>query len=176
LLAGTDEAVEQALSLFHMRRQQGESQAASLAKRAGIPETPNKIRFQQKLGAWCMTEMMKAQNAGSASWAEKIEDQHKTILYALSYVRDPREIEGVLENIFLWDEACWITLSTAHKAKGLEADHVYLLRETFRRYQKRMRRDGTPIPVPQEELNVEYVAITRGKRTLTWVHLDGADA
>lgn len=169
---GEDAAIEEALSLFHLRRQQGESQAASMAMKAGVSTTPAKAQFQQKLAAWYMSESMKAQGAGSASWAERIEDQHKMILYALAYVRDPREIEGVLENIFLYDDACWITLSTVHKAKGLEADHVYLLRETFRRHQNRRDRDGNKLPVDREELNVEYVAITRARKSLTWVTLD----
>ena len=122
-----------------------------------------------------MTEAMKAQNAGSASMMEKVEDLHRTILYALNYVTDPREIEPLLESIYLVDEHCWITLSTVHKAKGLEADHVFLLKETFHRHQKRKDRSGNPIPPQQEELNIEYVAITRARKTLVWVTLTPED-
>ena len=131
--------------------------------------------FEQQLGAWYMTEMMKASAAGAVQWAERIDDQYKTLLYCANYVRDPREIERLLETIFLYDETCWITLSTVHKAKGLEADHVYLLRETFARYQNRVDRDGKRRPIPDEEINIEKVAITRAKKTLTWVYLDPGD-
>lgn len=168
-----DGELDNALSLFHARRQQGEEQAKITRKMVtGRAElSPGLERFKQALGAWYMTEAMKAQNAGSASMMEKVDDIHRTILYCLSYVTDQREIEPLLESIYLVDETCWITLSTVHKAKGLEADHVFLLRETFQRYQDRKDRNGNAIPVPQEELNIEYVAITRARKTLFWVSL-----
>lgn len=175
LTKGLDEdAAENALSLMHLRRQQGVADAtAARAVAGGMRVEPNYAieRFKQTLGAWYMTEMMKAQNAGSQAMAERVDDQHKTIQYCLNYVSDPREIEGLLEGIYLVDEHCWITLSTVHKAKGLEADYVYLLRETFQRHQNRVDRDGAAVPVPQAELNVEYVAITRARKALTWVSL-----
>lgn len=170
-----DDAIDNALSLFHKRRQEGEEQAKIARRMAtGRAElTPALERFKQALGAWYMTEAMKAQNAGSASMMEKVDDLHRTILYALNYVTDPREIEPLLESIYLVDEHCWITLSTVHKAKGLEADHVFLLKETFQRHQIRKDRDGNPLPVYPEERNIEYVAITRARKTLVWVTLTG---
>jgi superfamily I DNA/RNA helicase len=167
-----DEQLEQALSLFHMRRQRGEAQATNIGARV-VQDAQSINRFRQQLGAWYMTEMMKASNAGSISAAERIEDQHQIILYALNYVRDPREIEGLLETIFLPDSTCWITLSSVHKAKGLEAERVYLLRETFGRHQTRRDWEGNIVKVPpkREELRIEYVGITRAKHVLTWVSL-----
>jgi DNA helicase-2/ATP-dependent DNA helicase PcrA len=49
-----------------------------------------------------------------------------------------------------------ITVSTVHRAKGLEADRVYVLKGTLR-------------DTSDEEKNIEYVAITRAKHVLTWV-------
>jgi len=51
------------------------------------------------------------------------------------------------------DKSSRIILSSVHKAKGLEADRVFLLHGTFSREN-------------QEERNIEYVAITRAKRKL----------
>jgi DNA helicase II / ATP-dependent DNA helicase PcrA len=51
-----------------------------------------------------------------------------------------------------------IMLSTTHKAKGLEADRVWMLADTYR------QRPGV------EEDNLAYVAITRAKRELVMVH------
>ena len=54
-----------------------------------------------------------------------------------------------------------IVLSTTHKAKGLERDTVWLLRETYLRY-----------PSVEEE-NLLYVAITRARKTLRIVTKQG---
>jgi DNA helicase-2/ATP-dependent DNA helicase PcrA len=57
-----------------------------------------------------------------------------------------------------------VTLSTIHKAKGLEADHVFI-----------MNPDGMPHPMAKsveaqaQELNLKYVAFTRAKNTLYMV-------
>ncbi len=53
-------------------------------------------------------------------------------------------------------ERASVMCSSVHKAKGLEADKVFLLEGTFRTGK-------------QEEDNIKYVAITRAKTTLVWV-------
>ncbi len=91
------------------------------------------------------------------------------LTYCLDFVDIPLNIGGVLRDVFSHDETAWCTLSTVHKAKGLEADTVFLLQNTFQRYQNRLDRDGNKVPVPREELNIEYVAITRARKRLFWV-------
>jgi superfamily I DNA/RNA helicase len=69
------------------------------------------------------------------------------------------EVLTRIESLFTDDglgTAGMITCSSVHKAKGLEADRVFLLAETFRSHN-------------QEERNIEYVAITRAKSTLVYV-------
>ena len=61
-----------------------------------------------------------------------------------------------------------ITLSTIHKAKGLEADNTYIILPgnipmTYKDQQQWEY---------EQELNLKYVAITRAKKRLIWVNLD----
>jgi len=75
------------------------------------------------------------------------------------------DVEDRIEALFTDDEqgvAGMITCSSIHRAKGLEADRVFILENTLRNYN-------------QEELNLQYVAITRAKKTLVFVN-DGVDA
>lgn len=58
------------------------------------------------------------------------------------------------------DERGSILLTSTHRSKGLEADRVWLLRDTY------CKRTGT------EEENLLYVAITRSKRELIYVSAD----
>lgn len=151
--------------------------------------------FKQGVAAWYTTEHMKADQAGSPSWAERIEEQHAMLQHCMAYVPAPSGIPRALDAIFSFENDIPIMLSTVHKAKGLEADEVFLLRKTFARYAVRRGACGMPIDpgnnhgirgqrcnewadhegrclppvVEQEELNIEYVAITRARRRLTWV-------
>jgi len=86
-----------------------------------------------------------------------ISDQAETIKALAEGASDPAEVSSRLENLFSDEVAAGkIILSSVHKAKGLEADTVYLLKDTFR------SDEG-------EEGNIKYVAITRAKRRLVWV-------
>lgn len=76
----------------------------------------------------------------------------------LSYERETCEdLVAYLGEIFSdQDDAGVVTLSTVHRAKGLERDRVWLLCDTFRRH-------------GGQEDNVLYVAITRAISTLVYV-------
>lgn len=58
-----------------------------------------------------------------------------------------------------------IQLMSTHKAKGLEADRTWILRDTYLRKFKGKEPD-------QQEINLYYVAITRTKREMNLVHGD----
>ena len=65
------------------------------------------------------------------------------------------------------DAAIW--LSTVHKAKGLEADNAFILHPR----DMPLTRKGQTEEQFQQELNILYVALTRGKKRLTFIHKDG---
>lgn len=63
------------------------------------------------------------------------------------------------------DETSRITLSTTHKAKGLERDRVWLLRDTYLRPPPGTKSEGYIEPSLAEK-NLYYVACTRARRAL----------
>lgn len=88
-----------------------------------------------------------------------IQDQAEMLLNLAEGVKSVSEIETRIESLFIDDglgEAGMITCSSVHRAKGLEANRVFILEETLRNYN-------------QEEQNIFYVAVTRAKQSLIWV-------
>jgi len=61
------------------------------------------------------------------------------------------------------DEKNIIILSTVHRAKGLEADDVFILKWTYRAW---LDSECSIIEKPNEEMNIAYVAATRCKKSL----------
>ena len=92
----------------------------------------------------------------ASSRYEAIEDI-RGIFHALAEgLEEPCEIEGELRRLFQepgLTNQDFVCCSTVHKAKGLEADNVFILAQGF-------NRPG------QEEDNIRYVAITRAKKRL----------
>lgn len=83
------------------------------------------------------------------------------------------DVLAKIESLFTDDEpsARRIVLSSTHKAKGLERDRVWLLRDTYLRGRRREGNGGVVSydPPSQEEINLFYVAVTRAKNTLVMV-------
>lgn len=96
-----------------------------------------------------------------ATYNDKIEAL-KSIAQARG-CKTPEHLCSEIDKIFV-DDVAGIVLSTMHKAKGLEADRVFII-ERFR------------LPAPfakqeweqEQESNLDYVARTRAKRTLVYV-------
>lgn len=85
------------------------------------------------------------------------------------FIEGQQTIEGVIskiKSVFSDDATPGIKFSSVHKAKGLEADRVFLLEP-----------EGATIPHPmaktaqakEQEMNLKYVAITRAKEELVYV-------
>jgi DNA helicase-2/ATP-dependent DNA helicase PcrA len=71
-----------------------------------------------------------------------------------------RQIEGIFS-----DGGASVWLSTIHRAKGLEADRVYILHEE----KLPLRWANQTADQETQEWNLRYVALTRSKDTLTFV-------
>lgn len=142
-------------------------------------DTRDEAAFRSSLDSWFDTESKRAEKANATAYAEKIEEQKRMLLAALKYAR-PNAIAKLLEEIILPNRS-GILCSTVHKVKGLEADRVYLLKQTFATHRERVFRDGDAFisvigMADPDEKNLEYVGITRAREHLIWVDIEGEDA
>lgn len=64
-----------------------------------------------------------------------------------------------------------INLCTVHKSKGLEAENVFIILPSKLPLTWKDQKEWEA----QQELNLKYVAITRAKKSLTWVDLDESE-
>ena len=108
-------------------------------------------------------ELQKLTEAGKETQAQQLTDKADAILELSLNVETIRELIQEIKNIFS-QEGQGICLSTAHRAKGLEADNVWIIR-------------GDLLPHPcarkawqmEQEWNLAYVAVTRAKDSLFFV-------
>ena len=94
-------------------------------------------------------------------------------IYALktigSHCSDPVELRELIDKLFTdTAEGNAVVLSTVHKAKGLEADNVFIICPEL----LPMKMAGQQEWEYQQELNLKYVAVTRAKKRLVWVDVD----
>lgn len=101
----------------------------------------------------------------SEARVERARDEHDTIIELCSGLTRTSELDARLENLFSDNNfANSIICSSVHKAKGLEADRVFLLTDTL--YPGRNRKTKIKPKQEQEERNIHYVGITRTRREL----------
>ncbi len=120
----------------------------------------NIAEFFEVLGKWKDQETKRAEKRGSTSALQSIDDKYECLVAISEGCDNTKQIISKIEKIFS-DEVSPITLSTIHKAKGLEAKRVYLI-------------DPKLIPSKwckkqwefEQEKNLLYVAITRAKENL----------
>lgn len=109
-------------------------------------------QLQNSISSWCEEAC-----ARSPRNAYRITDEAQSIM---CFTRNEDTVEGVkdaIKEFFAESRTDQVKLSTVHKAKGLEWDHVFMLDKTFR------------VGKSEEEDNICYVAITRAKKSLTFV-------
>lgn len=116
------------------------------------------------LRAWAAKETAKALDKGRDSRAQAIEDQVETLLAFASEASDLAGLEVDLTQMFSDADATGsVRLSSIHRAKGSEAERVFVLdpHTMPSRWAKR--------PWQQEqEQNLIYVAVTRAKQELVF--------
>jgi uncharacterized Zn finger protein (UPF0148 family) len=114
----------------------------------------------RRCAAWQAEERRRLQGVDADVAAERLEmivDQCELFTALADGLATVQELESRISALFVENaEQQAVMCSSVHKAKGLEADNVFLLQGTFK------KKGG-------EEDNILYVAITRTKSVLSWV-------
>jgi DNA helicase-2/ATP-dependent DNA helicase PcrA len=123
--------------------------------------------FLKRLTAWGEREIKRLANLKPEIAERKsaeIEDTAETLRVLADGLSGLPELEARIERLFADDVAAgrsgMVVCSTIHRVKGLEADRAFILKGTL----ATGKRAGN-----REEMNCEYVAITRAKNELIWV-------
>lgn len=119
----------------------------------------NAAKEESRLRVQMTAASTKGRLAALEAKVEAVRDQADMLLALCDDARSIAEVEQRIEALFTDDglgAAGFVTCSTVHRAKGLEAPRVFVLTQTLR---------GGSV----EEDNIAYVAITRAKQHLTMV-------
>ena len=122
-------------------------------KAASIPD------LMAKIARWEQREVERMMKAKRPERVDAIHDQAEMLVELARDARGMSDLDARISALFSDDglgDAGVVTFSSVHRSKGLEANRVFVLESTLR--------DNN-----QEELNIQYVAITRAKQTLVWV-------
>jgi len=109
------------------------------------------------------------QGSSSKQKLDYLTDQIKTIesIYSRGESRDIDELIDEIEDSFR-ESSATVTLCTVHKAKGLEADRVFIIAPN----EIPLIREGQKDWEKQQEIHLKYVALTRSRSELYFVNLD----
>lgn len=128
--------------------------------------------LEAKLQIWSVREAAKAVEENRS--AERIHDQHECLVFFISSLdEDSRSVDSLLAKIELMftddsngSSSSRVTLSTVHKAKGLEFPLVFLLDK-----EKYMpSRYATQPWQVKQEYNLLYVAVTRAIEKFCYIN------
>lgn len=151
----------QLLSKGLKARVQGKDVAQGLLvlikKLAGTRKSTTIKTLLTKLTTWEDREIARAKTQSKServdARVENISNKAECLRVLIDGIRTIGELTARIEGLFADDGRPAVVCSTVHRAKGMEAEQVFVLTDTLRR-------------APLEELNICYVAYTRTKRDL----------
>lgn len=132
-----------------------------------IANTFPPVTFLEALSRWETAQIDRLAELDDAdARIERVQDMAEAL--RVCYSEWGSDMKSRIAGIFS-DSGAAIWLSTVHKAKGLEADRAFIL---FPRSMPLTRKGQTPEQF-QQELNILYVALTRGKSYMGFILKDG---
>lgn len=158
--------------------------------RFGRAETNSIVAFVERVAEWRDKEVARFNALEREDKAERARDIASTLVVLSEDKNDVQALIDTIDHLFSDEGTNAVICTTVHKAKGLEADRVFILRPTFylplpcecgHRQHDHAHRVGvcrkcTPRcatyradqAARREEDNIFYVAVTRAKQHLTW--------
>jgi hypothetical protein len=129
---------------------------AAVVRRAKTDDVDVMLEYVAK---WASLEIARLEKRGRD--ATGVEDMRECVFALSEGETNVSAVTAKIERLFAdGDETTRITLSSTHKAKGMERDRVWMLHTTYLR-----RRRGAKGPSIEEQ-NLAYVAMTRARREL----------
>jgi len=138
----------------------------NLIKKVAGKRTTDMERFVERLIEWQERENRKAKDdeAKQAAIGDKVNSIEA--IRRASEAATVKELISAVERIFS-DQGKGVTLATVHKAKGMEANRVFILEPQL--MPSKWARQQWQI---EQEANIIYVAVTRALETLVYLPLD----
>ncbi len=120
--------------------------------------------FKPRLDAWRERETLKATAKRDDAKVDSIDDKYQSIL-AVADSMEATTVAQIIDGFArIFESSRGVKFSTVHRAKGLEADRVFIL-EPQAMPSKRAKHDWQK----EQEMNLLYVAITRAKNELVYM-------
>lgn len=135
-------------------------QLASLVEKVGGVDA---VDFTMRLDEWSAKESARLAAAQRDAQLQALEDRVETLHALAEGARTVDDVLARIDNVFK-EEASGVTFATAHRAKGLEADDVYILCPELMPFPK-AKSDWQRV----QERNLQYVAYTRAMKRLRFV-------
>lgn len=119
----------------------------------------------EKLQTYFIREMHRLEaREASDSQKQALEDKVETLSFIIAECSDPSEVEEKISSLFS-DEQIGVVFSSVHRAKGLEAERVFILRPDLLPL---VRKNQSAKQVKQE-WNCKFISLTRSKKDLFFV-------
>jgi DNA helicase-2/ATP-dependent DNA helicase PcrA len=136
-------------------------------------ETDDLGEFEVALYEYFHFEHTKLLDKGKELQAMMLEDRVSTLHFIMGECTTVSDLVGKVEMLFN-DNNIGIVFSSVHRAKGMEAENVFILRPDLMPHPKAgIGKDKKPDPKKQWELvqesNAEYVAKTRSQNNLFFI-------
>lgn len=124
-------------------------------------------QLMKKLDKWLEKETNKALKRNNQSALIVINDKHDMIAELASECLNVKEVVDLIYTLFTDKTEQGIVFSTIHKAKGLEAETVYILAPELMPHPLSFKAPNQQVAVQQEK-NMQYVAVTRALHKLVY--------